>query len=85
MTQAVEVALDATTRTREQERDRQAWNLPQARTRPAAAGDRIRDDGLEWQAFSAAHFPGRRRHDLQAIVAYGAYRRRRPENERLPA
>jgi hypothetical protein len=31
--------------------------------------------GLEWQAFSAAYFPGSRRHDLKAIVAYGAYRR----------
>lgn len=31
--------------------------------------------GLDWQAFSAAYFPGSRRHNLKAIVAYGAYRR----------
>ena len=31
--------------------------------------------GLDWQAFSAAYFPGRRRHDLEALTAYGAYRR----------
>ena len=30
--------------------------------------------GLDWEAFSASYFPGSRRHDLQAIVAYGAYR-----------
>jgi len=33
---------------------------------------------LDWQAFSAAYFPGSRRHDLKAIVAYGAYRRSPP-------
>ena len=31
--------------------------------------------GLDWQAFSAAYFPDSRRHNLKAIVAYGAYRR----------
>lgn len=31
--------------------------------------------GLDWQAFSAAYFPSRRRHDLEALVAYGVYRR----------
>jgi hypothetical protein len=30
--------------------------------------------GLDWSAFSAACFPGRRRHDLEALTAYGAYR-----------
>jgi hypothetical protein len=34
-------------------------------------------DGLDWQAFSAAYFPERRRHDLEALTAYGAYRRSR--------
>jgi hypothetical protein len=27
-------------------------------------------DGLEWGAFSTRYFPGRRRHDLEAISAY---------------
>ena len=31
--------------------------------------------GLDWRAFSAACFPGSRRHHLEAIVAYGVYRR----------
>ncbi len=30
--------------------------------------------GLDWQAFSAAYFPGRRRHDLEALTAYCEYR-----------
>jgi hypothetical protein len=31
-------------------------------------------DRLDWQSFSSASFPGRRRHDLEALIAYGAYR-----------
>ena len=31
-------------------------------------------DGIDWQSFSAAYFPGRRRHDLEALTAYCAYR-----------
>jgi hypothetical protein len=30
---------------------------------------------LDWQGFAAKHFPGRRRHDFEALIAYGAYRR----------
>ena len=30
---------------------------------------------LDWQAFCAVHFPGGRRHNLEAVVAYGAYRK----------
>ena len=30
---------------------------------------------LDWQAFCADHFPGGRRHNLEAVVAYGAYRK----------
>lgn len=33
------------------------------------------DHGLDWEGFSAAYFPGSRRHDLKAITAYGAYKR----------
>jgi hypothetical protein len=32
---------------------------------------------LDWDAFSARYFPGRSRHDLGAVVAYGAYRQGR--------
>lgn len=38
--------------------------------------------GLDWEAFSAAYFPGRRRHDLEALTAYGAYKRSRVIDER---
>jgi hypothetical protein len=31
--------------------------------------------GLDWQEFSSAYFPSRRRHDLEALTAYAAYRR----------
>ena len=30
--------------------------------------------GLDWYAFSSRYFPGRRRHDLEALKAYEAYR-----------
>ena len=29
---------------------------------------------LDWDAFSARYFPGRKRHDLDAVAAYGAYK-----------
>jgi hypothetical protein len=32
---------------------------------------------LNWKGFAAANFPGRRRHDMRALVAYGAYKRSR--------
>jgi hypothetical protein len=32
-------------------------------------------DGLDWRRFRAAYFPGSRRHNFKAIVAYGAYKR----------
>jgi hypothetical protein len=46
---------------------------------------------LAWDDFRALHFPGRRRHDLDAVAAYGAYRQgrdwrnsgRRPSRPRL--
>jgi len=31
--------------------------------------------GLDWQTFCATFFPGRHRHDLEALTAYGAYKR----------
>lgn len=39
-------------------------------------------EALDWEAFSATHFPGRRRHDLEALTAYGEYRRSRVVGER---
>jgi hypothetical protein len=40
-------------------------------------------DGLDWDAFSTRCFPGRGRHDLEAISAYDAYTHgRRPRSRR---
>ena len=41
---------------------------------PPAAGV---GEKLDWDAFSARYFPGGRRHDLDAVAAYGAYRQGR--------
>lgn len=61
------------------ERDQEAWNLPRA------SGETVQLDahrgGLDWEGFSAAHYPESRRHDLGAIVAYGLYKRSRVDGE----
>ena len=44
------------------------------RPRPAAPGHEHVPDGLAWAAFSARCFPGRGRHDFEAIGAYEVYR-----------
>ena len=30
-------------------------------------------DALDWEAFSNRYFPGRRRHDMEALTAYATY------------
>jgi hypothetical protein len=47
-------------------------NPTPATARPEPVG---RDHQLDWQGFVDAHFPNSRRHDLEAITAYAAYRR----------
>ncbi len=44
--------------------------------RPSRARASVADapDGLDWQRFSARYFAGRRRHNLEALTAYGRYR-----------
>jgi hypothetical protein len=32
------------------------------------------DAGVHWTEFLTRFFPGRRRHDIEALAAYGAYR-----------
>jgi hypothetical protein len=34
-------------------------------------------EGLDWDAFTTAYFPERRRHDLQALSSYAAYKQGR--------
>jgi hypothetical protein len=43
-----------------------------------------RGQRLDWAAFAARFYPGRRRHDLEAITAYGAYRNRLGEAPTAP-
>jgi hypothetical protein len=52
---------------------------------PAAASSLPLQDGLDWQRFSAAYFPGRRRHDLEALTTYGTYRRSHAVDNRTSA
>jgi cold shock protein len=50
----------------------------------ASTGERPGD--LDWDAFCARYFPGRRRHDFEALTAYGAYKGwgKAPHSGRLP-
>jgi hypothetical protein len=66
--EAARTPVEATDR----ERNAEAWNLPRA-PRETIAREAPRDH-LEWQEFVATHFPKTRRHNLQAIVAYGVHR-----------
>ena len=54
-----------------QERNREAWNLPRA-VRTGASG--TPRDGLNWAEFRERYYPGSRRQNFEAIVAYGDYR-----------
>jgi hypothetical protein len=44
---------------------------------------------LDWSVFMAQYFPGRRRHDLEVLAAYEAYRNRLeqgpPQQRSIPA
>lgn len=48
-------------------------------TAPSTSGETAQRDGLDWEAFRDLYYPESRRHSLEAIVAYGAYRRPGPE------
>jgi hypothetical protein len=51
----------------------EVWENEGGRALPAAE----LPESLDWAAFSACRFPDRRRHDLEAIVAYARYRAER--------
>jgi hypothetical protein len=55
------------------ERDREAWNLPRA-SMETVPQEPYRDR-LDWDGFRDLYYPDSRRHNLEAIVAYGAYKR----------
>jgi hypothetical protein len=53
----------------QRKRRRKAWNLPEVPAKTA------HPDGLDWDRFRDLYHPKSRRHNLEAIVAYGAYKR----------
>lgn len=55
--------------------DAERTRLVTERAVSAVASSADAPDGLDWQTFTAVYFPGRRRHDLEAITAYAVYRR----------
>ena len=90
MTRVLTSAQQAEVTAAEHERDREAWNLPRkpvgAKSRASSdsqaaaanhADHRAAGENLEWEGFLAEYFPGSRRHNLEAITAYDAYRRSR--------
>lgn len=52
---------------------------PQGRLSAAAVAE-----ALDWTSFSARHFGGRRRHDMETVAAYAAYRNGREWNGGKP-
>jgi hypothetical protein len=71
LTEAVQADLRA-----DRERDRVAWNLPRDPREIVSHG--AHGDGLDWDSFRDLYYPDTGRHDLDAIVAYGAYKRPTP-------
>ena len=55
------------------ERDRVAWNLPRDPVESVSYEDYR--DGLDWESFRDLYYPDSRRHNFEAIVAYGAYKK----------
>ena len=68
LTEAAQAAVTAD----HQERDREAWNLPRASV--GTLSHEAYRDGLDWDGYRDLYYPDSRRHDLKAIVAYGAYK-----------
>jgi hypothetical protein len=62
---------------------------PPIRHKAAPAGLwRLGEECLDWQGFLARFYPGRRRHDFDALAAYESYRNdveRRADEEESPA
>jgi hypothetical protein len=69
----IEAASQAALRADHLERDREAWNLPRASVETVPHG--AHRDSLDWDGFRDVYYPDSRRHNFEAIVAYGAYRK----------
>jgi hypothetical protein len=72
LTETLTEAAQAAAKAEHLERDRETWNLPRARGETASRA--THRNGLDWNGFRDLYYPDSRRHDLAAIVAYGAYR-----------
>ena len=72
MVQSLTDAAQTTLTADHRERDRETWNLPRAPVTTVA--DSAYRDGLDWDGFRDLYYPDSRRHNLEAIVAYGAYK-----------
>jgi hypothetical protein len=79
LTETLTEAAQAALRADYLERDREAWNLPRAslETEPPEPYR----DRLDWDGFRDLYYPDSRRHDLKAIVAYGADKRSPPAGQ----
>ena len=73
LTETLTEAAQAAAKAEHLERDTEAWNLPRGPAEPVSPW--AHGDGLDWNGFRDLYYPDSRRHDLGAIVAYGAYRR----------
>jgi hypothetical protein len=73
LTETLAEAAQAAAKADHSERDREAWNLPRAPAETVLQG--TYRDWLDWNGFRDLYYPDSRRHDLEAIVGYGAYRR----------
>ena len=72
LTETLTAAAQAELRADDLKRDREAWNLPRASVETVSVG--AYRDGLDWDGFRDLYYPDSRRHNLKAIVAYGACR-----------
>ncbi len=73
MAQSATASTRVSTSADDRRRDDEAWNLPRRSVLTAKqATARV---GLDWAEFVEAYFPGSRRHNLEAVASYGAYRR----------
>jgi hypothetical protein len=74
-----EAAVQGAPRADLQERNREAWNLP--RTPGEGVSHGPYRDALDWDGFRDLYYPDSRRHNLAAIVAYGAHKKSSPAGQ----
>ena len=73
LTEPLSEAAEAALKADHWERDRVGWNLPRDPVEIVSYDDYR--DGLDWDDFRDLYYPDSPRHNLEAIVTYGAYKR----------